>query len=59
MERDVEQEVIPVSTGIYSENKLRERFEAIPKPVVVNYDDRNFEEIQLFSTRWQRWKRCH
>lgn len=37
--RDVQDEVIPVSTGIYSEEKLAERLQAIPKPVLVDYED--------------------
>jgi hypothetical protein len=32
--------VIPVSTGIYSEYKLMERLQAIPKPNLVDYEDR-------------------
>jgi hypothetical protein len=37
IEKDVEDDVIPVSAGIYSEHKLVERLQAIPKPDVVNY----------------------
>jgi hypothetical protein len=37
IEKDVEDDVIPVSAGIYSEHKLIERLQAIPKPDVVNY----------------------
>ena len=39
IEGDVEDEVIPVSTGIYSEEKLIERLQAIPKPIIEDYDD--------------------
>ena len=41
IEADVDDEVIPVSTGIYSEEKLIERLQAIPKPIVEDYDDSN------------------
>lgn len=45
IEQEVEDNVIPVCTGIYSEEKLVTQLQAIPKPVLVDYDDRVFYEV--------------
>lgn len=42
IEQDVEDDVIPVSAGIYTEHKLMERLQAIPKPNITNYEDSYF-----------------
>ena len=45
------EDVIPVSAGIYSEHKLMERLQAIPKPELVDYEDRYSPITQPSSTK--------